>query len=331
MKVWKQIFLFTTLFIVNRTSNAICVFDLTPPYIGPQELTLIAQDISISGDAKKGALVASIQSPQVVYNGTKVDCTAETPIGRNVYPQLGPMIDSAQLIYATNMPGIGLKIIYDNGTGGLGPVPRDTFSAKVDDGMYLRLDSFKLEFYKMSDHLNLSKTGENTILPGGLLVYYWVNSRSPENYMLRLNVGRIGIISTPVCRVEGEKIIDFGTVTSAMLVKNIERDLNFSFKCETDYGSYGATAKLFSKASTPDGFIKVVDSKGNDDRLKIKIVNSSGMQVPLDGKEGEKKRTIDNITTAQFNWTAILQRGSSSEYPAVGAFSGAAEILIEMN
>ncbi|SFN56451.1 Fimbrial protein [Izhakiella capsodis] len=140
------------------------------------------------------------------------------------------------------------------------------------------------------------------------------------------------IISTPVCQIDGGENVDFNAVSSAGLIKGVSRPLNFVMSCKTDYGSYSATAKLTTPTPTSDNkYIQVADSAGNMDRLKIRIDDSNGSLMHVDGTSSEVIEGHSNSIPAQFKWTATLLKGPAPEMPAMGQFSTSAEIILQLN
>ncbi|WP_380182307.1 fimbrial protein [Kalamiella sp. sgz302252] len=307
----------------------------------PQTLTIASQTIPISADAASDTSVpvAVYDSPSAVQT-EYINCVFGTNYGRAVIG-LGSQ-DTATKIYPTQIPGLGVKILFNN-TKLLKDFPAtETILFNPSEGnnpdklsrlQFLAGAHFRLEFYKTAEKLSLSKVNNNPVLPAGELAYLWVNSPDLANYALKLVTGGFTIASTPACTTDSAKTIDFGTVTPALLRDGgVERTLDFALSCQTDYASWSATASMTTPTPSADAsYIRVSDAANNTDALGIEIYNSAGDLIKVDGSSTEQSAARANNASMQFNWKAkLINAASAAARPQNGAFMARAEIILQI-
>ncbi|MDK9357614.1 fimbrial protein [Lelliottia sp. V106_10] len=319
-------------------AQASCV--LSPKSGLPAPHNFEVPDMTVYVDADQ---VASTTTPVTHYDTavqgypigyiTCADGEAYGKSAMNLPPQ------GAGYIFPTNVPGIGLKIIWNNGqafgTGQL-PAPGNMSFAPSPTGswVYDAASLYRIEIYKTAETLKLDPQGANIILPPNDYAYNWVISDSISNAAQILHIGAIQIVSTPSCTFEGNKTVDFGTVTGNMLSASaeIEKPLDFAITCRTDYGTYSTTVSVTSdSASTDSRYIKVQDSSGATDALAIRIKNSTGGDLLLDGSTSETLSSTGSTLPAEFHWKAtLMSQPGAAQHPAEGEFTAHAEILLQV-
>lgn len=304
----------------------------------PTTLSLPAQTIAISADAVADTTIpiagAIYTTPPMGASVTYEGCLNGAPAGRRLIDLTDTV---ATRLYKTNVPGIGVKVhLYNPSSGGFGAYPAD-YNVTFEDGTaegtanWAAGRYYRVQFYKVADKLTLTDPAGDVVLDAKTLAYEWVGSDSVRPMSLFVN--QIKIVSTPACTVEDTKTIDFNTVTPAMVAAGVERDLDFSLNCKTDYGTYSTTASVTTTTpSTDSTYIKVTDAGGNMDNLGIQILNSSGGVMAVNGTVLERIATTASGTAAQFNWKAKLVNVSSgSSRPQNGQFTARAEIVLNIN
>src|SRR5699024_2745196 len=111
---------------------------------------------------------------------------------------------------------------WSNGAEGLAP---GTFPSDlpVRDGrfVYPPVSWFQLEFYKTRQTLQLKNaiSGDQLLLSGTAVQTEITADNGSTAQML--NIADLRIISTPVCRLEGEKVVDFATVSLTNLSREV--------------------------------------------------------------------------------------------------------------
>lgn len=296
------------------------------------------QDMIVNLDADRPAdttnpVTYSDASPQgyvITYdNCVNGEPTGKTPI--NLAPQ------SSNYIFPTNIPGIGVKLRWNNGGAFSSGVLPSTTPVNVGTGAALTYASgsfFRVEVYKTAETLNLNPQATNIALTPNNYVYNWVTSESPTNAAQVLHIGNIQIVSTPSCSFDNSEIVDFGTVTGDMLNAGaqVQKALDFSVTCRTDYGSYSTTASLSSEtASADNGYINVTDASGAKDSLAIKVEDSTGKWLKLDGSNNQIINNIASNVPTDFHWKATLMaQPGVQKHPAEGNFTAHAEILLQV-
>lgn len=322
--------------VITGQVDAICIIDTESDKGGslPSTLSVPALTITIDADAPADTTkyIGWADTPTQGTRVTYVDCAIGNPYGKNVADLLGN--DLGNGLFATNIDGIAIKPMWNNGAG-FGTFNTSagmSFTTDIGRWTYPSSSYFRIELYKTKDTLSLTNPAGQQVLPGGTAAYNWVNSNSVTNFAQKLDIGQITIISTPSCTFDGTKVVDFGLVTSGNLSNGIERNLDFNITCKTDYGQYSATAAITTQTPTADGnYIKVKDNNGQDDRMRIKISDSAGKLLALNGSDLEQKINIASATPAEFKWKATLEPTSITAKPANGNFSAAAEIILQVN
>ncbi|EJF32571.1 MULTISPECIES: fimbrial protein [Enterobacteriaceae] len=302
----------------------------------PTPLTIDAKTIIISADApvSTSTPIAQYDSPTVGGAGVGYDdCIKGTEYGKRAVSLSGQ--DTSTKIYATNIPGIGIKMLASNGSA-FGNFPSTSYLTFSNGSSVGSLDIppqsfYRIEFYKLSNNLRLANaaTGD-TILPAGQIGYNYILSDNPASFTHSLSIGEMKIISTPACTADNAKTIDFNDVTPTLLKAGVTRSLDFAIVCKSDYGSYSASASMITDTPTADGgFIRIKDSDGNMDRLKIRITDGDNKTMKVDGSTSESSRVITSQGPAEFAWKATLLQGNGTA-PAGGLFTAKAEIIFSI-
>lgn len=312
----------------------------TRPY--PIALTLpISGPVIIRADAPANSVLR-------LQNGTYLESTHSTGVLalRNCEIGVDAFGNSSALIalnnestanYKTNIDGLAIRaynvLPWDQGegenVGGFPGRPNRIVNAGsiVNNGVWMRI-----ELYKTQDHLDLKNPDGDVVVNSTPRAFFrWYVT--PSSYFWYLDLPEITIVSTPVCTVIAPSEINFNNVTKANLTNGVSRNIPFGLNCITDYGHYSAVASIQSTSATSDGdFIKVTDKAGNTDRMKIRISDSSGQVLKLDGSTSDKQTTSTSSgMTTNFAWKATLLPVSSSSIPELGDFTANAEIIIQVN
>ncbi|NEG61277.1 fimbrial protein [Pantoea agglomerans] len=299
----------------------------------PTQLAINAQTITITADAAIDTTtpIAQFDTP---VTGSAIgydDCIVGTEYGKRVVNLTGQ--DLSTRIYQTNIPGIGIKLLFSNGRA-FGNFPSTSYTRPVpgtegNGTLDLAAGSFfRVQFFK-TGNIKLTDPAGNTIIPAGLLAYYYIVSDNPASYIINLTVGEMKLISTPTCTTDGTKTVDFNTVTPSLLKAGVTRDLGFSITCKSDYGSYAAKASMITNSPSSDGtYIRVLDATGNSDSLGIRITDGLNQLMNVNGTTTEDKNSTSQGPT-EFTWKATLIPGKSAT-PAGGTFTAAAEILFDI-
>lgn len=317
--------------LFNTPVMALCVLDKVPPLGGVDPMTLSSPALTIYIDADQKAstttpidVVSTPTSHLISYL-----CIKDQDIyGKNVLPPLTSA--GAAGMFTTLIDGIAIKPLFGNNKGmGTFNSERTVSQARMN---FSTASFYKAEFYKTRDRLDLQNPDGDIVMNSGPIAFNWMNIANQDNAALTFNLGEIHIISTPVCRLDGTRTVDFNNVNSSQLRAGVSRPLNFSLVCATDYGSYTAKAALTTQTATSDNkFIKVFDSLDNPDVMKIEVRDSKGKSLPLDGLTGEVQQNVTSEVPADFNWTAILSAASDTELPQNGKFRAQAEIVLDLN
>lgn len=330
-------FLIIVLFINN--AQARCILQDGSPGM----LFLPADTFRIDADRAADTVnpVKTYITPALGRSIRYIDCENNiSKYGKSVIGLMGQ--DSATRIYKTNIPGIGVKFLYTNGSS-WGNFPSTSFVKCIDEGFDKPTELcaliippqslYKVEFYKTQEKLALNNKEGEVVLEAGDRVYNWIENPSFTNHSLKLNMGEIKIVSTPVCNVSESINIDFNQVTGRTLTAaGVERNLDFFVNCRTDYGTYSATAAIVTDTPSADArYIRVKDAAGSQDTLGIKIRDSYGHDVLLNGTSTEVKSNNPDDTRATFNWKAILFPVNPGSRPTSGKFSAQAQIILNIN
>lgn len=301
----------------------------------PTTLYIPSDTIYISADAAvdSATVIKGYKSNTLTANVGYNNCKNGTEFGKRP-DNLGTQNTSTR-IYQTNLSGIGIKLLYNNGVGD-GQFPSTSTVYFPNGSTYGTVDVpagsyYRVEFYKTSA-LNLQNHDGDLVLPGGKIAYNYLMTNLGKTEILMLNIGQIKIVSTPVCTTSSPLEVNFNDVTPALLRTGVKRDMNFNIVCKTDYGTYSAKASITTTTPASDGnSIRVTDAEGNTDRLAIKITDSNGNDMKVDGSTGEKKASIVSQSSAEYKWYAKLVAGSNSSGPAKGTFNAKAEIVFDID
>jgi type 1 fimbria pilin len=326
--------------LVSLHANAFCILDTSaeggtsPTTLQiPDQVVTIDADLPADSSNKIAYSDSNVQNPRVSY----IQCVQGDLYGKQSMPVLGAPLGNG--LYATNIDGLAIKPLWNNGVV-FGTFPSQgtiSYDGVTDPSQIGRLiwpvgSFFRIELYKIKDKITLQNPSGDDVLPPGLIAYNWVNQNSQSNFAQRLQIGLIRIISTPTCRFDGPQLVDFDTVGNEGLATGVSRPLKFSMNCKTDYGSYSASAAITTTSATRDGkYIKVRDNNGQDDRLQIRINDSLGRQLNVDGSMAEQRINLNSNTPAEFDWQAVLMGTNTALRPASGQFSATAEIILQMN
>lgn len=332
MKIFYKCIFLACFFLGNFAVNATCTLDIGGDLGGSPPITfeLPAQVLNISADqpvSKDNPFFRVLTHPagvEVMY----IHCPTTVRYGG--MPLNLPVPDGNN-IYSTNIDGVGMKILWHNGANAKDIPYERTFHGLVRM-IYPSSSYYILEFYKTEENIKLSAENVNVVINGGELSYVYIGLKSLSNYAQKLNSGRITINSTPACTFENTKVVNFDTVTPTMADAGVERPLDFEISCKTDYGSYSVTASMIADSRSQDGdSIMVTDASGNKDRLKIKISDSDGSLIHVDGMTLKKVKSNSAIP-AKFNWKATLFSASpAGKRATAGQFNAKAEILLQVN
>ncbi|WP_336286978.1 fimbrial protein [Cronobacter dublinensis] len=321
------------LLVIAATQTQACEPDLSDG-VGPTTLSIPSQRFQIDADAPVSTTVpvfsydSSAQGTQISY----INCLKGTPYGKSPY-NLGAQ-DTSTKLYPTSIPGIGIKLRWNN-SAAFGDFPSEgamSFTTPTGRFIYSAGSYFRVELYKTQQRLSLKNPDGDIVLPPGDIAYNWVEMNSFSNYAQKLNIGQITVVSTPSCTFNNNKTVDFGLVTSADLAAGgIEKDLSFDITCQSDYGNYSATAAISTNTpSTDKKYIQVKDAAGNSDRMGIEIRDGQGQQMLLDGSTSELLANVTSNTPAAFHWKANLKPTAGVLHPANGDFSAEAEIILQV-
>lgn len=329
--IWRTLLL-TPLFFGAGSAQALCDWQSGSPAI----LTVPDQVITIAADAPADSTtpIASFETPRLGHNIFYTYCLVGTEVGRRVIG-LEPY-NAQNKTYKTNIPGIVIKPLWTNGLPEWGGFPTTVYMPEMDGSGYVYfrfpdVSGYKVEFYKVADTLQLNNPAGDLIMPPGPIGYFYlIVSNDPNNYLSKLALSEIKIISTPVCTADSAKTVDFGKVTAKMLESGVSEKLDFAINCKTDYGSYSATAYITTDTPSYDAAsIMVKDAGGNSGRLRITIKDSQNRALKVNGKDGEQITSTLSQNSAEFHWTAELSAAGWLQ-PSAGAFSAKAEIIFDI-
>lgn len=325
-----------------RIAITLCALALTPAASAvctlargaPTAVSIPSQVIRINANAPADTStpIAQFDSNLAGQDIGYDNCIVGTEYGKRVLNLTGQ--DSSTRIYPTNIPGIGIKLLWSNGSafGNFPSTSQLTFpgGAQVGTFDYVAASFYRIQFFKTANNLRLSDPNGDTVLPAGDIAYNYLMTANPASYVMKLAIGDIKVISTPTCDVDSAKTIDFNEVTPSLLSAGVTRKLDFNITCKSDYGTYSAIASMMTDTPSSDGsYIRVKDAGGNLDRLGIKITDGAGKAMKLDGSTSEQKTSITSQGPAEFAWNATLF-ASSKIAPAGGTFNAQAEVIFDI-
>lgn len=314
---------------------AICKLE-SPPGYQTKRLDASSAPIKLQAgtpadpDTPIGWAISTSLGQNIVYLCDSADVYGLRPIvGLTPYPGYPDM-------YKTNIEGIGVKFTSSAPDGSsVGPLPRPKFplNAELLPGGGSRITSidgrFNAAFYKLSDNISL-----NTNYPQQPLLFNAgrIGHNGFENIIVATYyMNDIYIISTPVCTVDKPLPVDFGTVNADNVRNGVAKPFQFGIVCKTDYNSYNVTASIKGNKITTDGkYIKVSDSKNNDDSLIIEITDDQKKPVMVDNSTRIDITNLKSGQKANFGWTANLKKQDGKPYPAQGKFTASAIITLDI-
>ncbi|MCT4715760.1 fimbrial protein [Enterobacteriaceae bacterium H18W14] len=317
-------------FIFSHGAEAAC----TLARGAPTTVTIPSQVIRIAADAPVDTSnpVAQYDSPTAGQNIGYDDCLAGTEYGKRVLNLIGQ--NSSTKIYQTNIPGIGIKILWNNSEA-FGNFPSTSYLSFKNGEQsgtfdFLAGSFYRVQFFKTEDILRLNNPQGDTVLPAAEIAYNYLRTEDPASYVMKLSIGEIKVISTPACTTDGTKTVDFNNVTPSLLSAGVVRNLDFAIVCKSDYGSYSAKASIVTNTPSSDAsYIRVEDAAGNKDRLGIQITDGAGRAMKVDGSTSEQKTSITSQGPAEFAWNAKLIPANQPS-PAGGRFHAKAEIVFDI-
>lgn len=319
-----------------------CVYDpivSTAPY--PIALSLpISNPVIIRADAPANSLVPLLngdflQSTQNTGAVSLINCVKGVdPFGNS--SSLNPLSNDLNANYQTNIDGLAIRaynvIVQNDGyenEGGFPGRPNRVVPAEriTDYNVFMRI-----RLYKTREHLNLKNPNGDVLINATPMAFFRWYTRQTKPFWF-LDLPEIRIVSTPVCTVSEPGEINFNQVSKENLEHGVTRNIQFGLNCITDYNNYSASASIQSTSATADGdFIKVTDNAGNTDRMKIRISDSNGQVMKVDGSTSDKQATaITSNTTTNFAWKATLLPVAGANTPELGDFTANAEIVIQVN
>ncbi|MEM8145902.1 fimbrial protein [Morganella morganii subsp. sibonii] len=304
----------------------------------PETLYVLSESITLRADAKVSSETPI--SPPIASTSMKEDvtytCNSDAIYGERPLVGLTPY-QGYDGMYETNIKGIGVKFTTSAPDGSLvGPLPRPKFPANAQPDpsiggsrVLAPRGRFNATFYKLSDEINL-----NTNYPNSALLFgdKRVGYNNFENITVSIyHMNNIYIISTPVCTVDNPLPVDFGTVNADNVRSGVEKPFQFGIVCKTDYNSYNVTASIKGNKITTDcKYIKVSDSKSNDDSLIIEIIDGLKKPVMVDNSTKIDITNLKSGQKANFGWTAKLKKQDGKPYPAQGKFTASAIITLDI-
>ncbi|MGB8667344.1 MAG: fimbrial protein [Serratia inhibens] len=316
--------------LLSPSAEAIC----TLARGAPTPLAIPSQIIRIAADAPVDTSlpIAQFDSPTPGQNIGYDNCLAGTEYGKRTLNLIGQ--NAATKIFQTNIPGIGIKVLASNGSafGNFPSTAGIVFPGGQSTGTfdYPGQSFYRIQFFKTGDNLRLSNPMGDTVLPPGQIAYNYLMTADPASFVMNLTIGEMKIISTPACTADSAKTVDFNDVTPSLLKNGVTRNLNFAIVCKSDYGSYSAKASIITATPSSDAsYIRAKDAAGNQDRLGIKITDSAGKAMKVDGSTSEQKTSITSRGPADFAWNATLVASSQSA-PTGGTLSAKAEIVFDI-
>ncbi|EPL8094769.1 fimbrial protein [Morganella morganii] len=239
--------------------------------------------------------------------------------------------------YKTNVEGIGVRFMATPASGSNGdvlPRPEYIWGSKPGTNPFVAIlspSTFTVSFYKLGK-VDLSKGGKYpSIVP--LMTARDVGASLIENVpYVKYRMNDVSIVGVPVCKVDRPAVVDFNTVNAAAVRNGVSRNFDFGITCDTDYGAYNVTATIDASERTSDNkFIKIKDSKGDNNSLVIEISDSNDNKITVDGNTPIDISNVTSGEKATFKWKALLKKQSGSPYPAQGPFNATATITFNIH
>lgn len=296
----------------------------------PNTLIELRADAPVSADTPIAQINSESLSQVIEYSCDSTILYGNRPIvGLTPYPDYPNM-------YKTKIDGIGVKFTTSAPEGGpQGALPRYNIPYQADEtpeggsSFEAPRGRFIASFYKLSANVNL-----NTSYPLQALLFDAgkVGHQTIEDAMVSIYyMNQVHITSTPICTVDNPLPVDFGTVNADNVRSGVAKPFQFGIVCKTDYNSYNVTASIKGNKITTDGkYIKVSDSKSNDDSLIIEITDEQKKPVMVDNSTRIDITNLKSGQKANFGWTAILKKQDGKPYPAQGKFTASAIITLDI-
>ncbi|MCU6237771.1 fimbrial protein [Morganella morganii] len=324
----------TALGISGNTLAAVCTV-AEPPNYQTEKLETPATVIELRADAPISPTtpIAQIRST-ALSQPVHYFCDSTTLIGNRpiIVPDIYPNYDG---MYKTKIDGIGVKFTTSAPSGGpTGALPRYNIKYTADEqegggSRYIAPQGiFIASFYKLGNvDLNTSYPLQALLFSAGEVGSNNIENNAVSTYYMN----PVQIVSTPVCKVDSPSPVDFGTVVAAEVRQGVKKPLQFGIECKTDYGSYGVIASIKADSATTDGrYIKVRDSKNNEESLFIAITDDKGSAVMVDNSTKISQTGLKSGQKANFGWQAELKKQDGTPYPAPGEFRASAIITLDV-
>lgn len=339
-----KIKLLAALAALGMSGNALAAFDCAfaePPNHQPQVLMTESKTIRlVAGQATSNKTpLEKLIAPEMSIFPLKIVCqntdhvNGSRPLnmaGLEEYP-------GNPGFYKTNIDGIGVQFMASPTSGNGGDVlPRAEYLWGSAPGTspfvaILNPSTFTASFYKLGK-VDLSKGGK---YPDTLLLMSARDvgeSRIEAVTYVKYYMNNVSIVGVPVCKVDRPAVIDFNTVGAEAVRNGVSRNLDFGVTCDTDYGSYNVTATIDAAERTSDNkFIKVKDSKGDNNSLIIEISDSNNNKITVDGNTPKDISNVPGGQKAAFKWKALLKKQDGVPYPAQGPFNAAAIVTLNIH
>ncbi|MBW5405651.1 fimbrial protein [Morganella morganii] len=321
----------------NALAAVVCS-PVEPPNYTTETLSATSDVIKLRADAPIdannpiGKAISPSLSTTIRYSCPGFSLTGERPLVASLVPY--PGFDN---MYKTNIEGIGVKFTTSAPDGGSeGPLPRPQFplTSTPDPGAgisYVNIPQgrFNASFYKLSDNVELftRHPDSNLLFNQGIVGYNNLEATTISIY----SINNIYISGTPVCKVDAPLPVDFKTVNAAAVRSGVVEPFQFGIECKTDYGTYDVTASIKADNASGDGkYIKVRDSKNNDDSLIIEIMDGQNNHVMVDNSTKINMNDLNSGQKANFGWTAKLRKVDGTPYPAQGEFRASAIVTLDI-
>lgn len=313
------------------STNAACVF-----YSGARSIfTIPPATVRIAADAPVDSSkpIAEFDSSPLGHDIIYTTCDIGTEYGKRVIDLQDH--DTSERTFKTNIPGIVVKPLWQNGSGVWGKFPSTSYipphgNSPTVSYVHPSTSAFRIQFFKISDTVQLSDPDGDLLLNPGDISYTYLMNSDPASFLTKLSVSQLRLVSTPVCTADSAKTVNFDQVSPVMVRAGVAKKLDFAINCKSDYGSFIASASLTTDTPSADAStILVTDAGGNTDRLMIKIEDSTGKTIKVNGSNSEQLNSTQSQGDAEFHWTATLLPVGQSAAIA-GNFSAKAEIVFDI-